>query len=605
MRMNITPERKYVIYMIFIAICAIYLMRLFYIQVIDDQYKLSASNNVIRYITQYPARGLVYDRNDSLLVYNEAVYDLMIIPKQVKNIDTNEFIQLIGITKEDFIKKYNKSKHFSRIKPSVFEKQLSARTYATLQEKLYKYAGFYVEERTIRKYSKKIAAHVFGYIGEVDANITKKNPYYKKGDHIGISGIERSYEKELRGSRGMRIVMVDVFNREKGQFEGGKYDTLAIRGENIISSLDAELQEYGEKLMQNKIGSVVAIEPATGEILSMISSPAYDPNLLVGRVRSKNYSTLLNDSLKPLFNRAMMAYYPPGSTFKLINGLIGQQEGLLFQETRYPCYKGYPPGNGKPACHPHPSPLNLQQSVQHSCNSYYCYVFKNIIDNKKYRLTEDAYKRWREYVLSFGIGKKLNVDLPHELKGFVPAVEYYDKYFGKQKWKSSTIISLSIGQGELGITPLQMANIMAIIANKGYYYVPHIIRSIGDKQKKQKKFITKNYTLVDSAYFNVIIQGMADVVQSGTAAGSKIKDIPFCGKTGTAQNPQGKDHSLFVGFAPKENPKIAIAVIVENAGFGATWAAPIASLMIEKYLTDSISRPEFEKRILDGNLISQ
>ncbi len=602
--MNITSERKYIISGIFIIVGFIYIIRLFYIQVIDVSYKLSANNNVLRYVTEFPSRGLIYDRKGRLMVYNEAVYDLMIIPKQVKNIDTTEFCKLIGITKEVYIKKYYKAKVYSPVKATIFEKQLSAETYAAFQEKLYKFPGFWVEARTLRKYPKPIAAHTLGYIGEVDSAVCKKDPYYRMGDYIGISGIEQAYEKELRGKRGLKVQMVDVFNRIKGSFQDGKFDTLAVSGDNLITSMDAVVQEYGEQLMQNKMGSIVAIDPSSGEILAMVNGPTYDPNLMVGRVRSQNYAKMLFDLSKPLFNRSQQAYYPPGSTFKLINGLIGQQEGTLLPSTRYACHRGYQMGSIKISCHEHPSPLDLRQSVQQSCNAYYCNVFRTIIDNPKYKSTEIAYNVWRNYVLSFGVGKKLNIDLPHELRGMVPSQEYYDKYFGKGHWRSSTIVSLAIGQGELGITPLQMANIMATISNRGYYYIPHIVKAVGDKLYINPEYQKKNYSLIDPKYFDIMIDGMQDAVESGTAAASKIKGITMCGKTGTAQNPHGQDHSLFVGFAPRVNPKIAIAVMIENGGFGATWAAPIASLIVEKYLTDSISRPAIEKRMLEGNTIA-
>ena len=601
--MNISSGRNTVIILIFLTVGMIYLLRIFYLQVIDDSYKLSANNNVLRYVTDYPARGLIYDRNGKLLVYNEPVYDLMIVPRQVKDIDTVEFCRLIDITIEDFIEKFKKAKAFSPIKPSLFQKQLSSETYATLQEKLYKYPGFSVQPRTLRKYPNPMAAHLFGYIGEVDSNITRKNPYYKDGDYIGKSGIEQSYEQVLRGRRGTRIVMMDVFNRPKGRFQDGQYDTLAIAGESISLSLDAELQKYGEMLMQNKVGGVVAIDPQTGEILACVSTPTYDPNLLVGRARTKNYASLLFEPTKPLFNRALMAYYPPGSTFKLINDLIGEQEGVLKPNTSYYCDGGYHMGSLTVKCDARHGSLGLETAIAHSCNTYHCYVFRSIVDQKKFRSTEEGYQVWRNYVLSFGIGKRLYSDLPQELKGNVPTVEYYDKYFGKGHWRSSTVVSLSIGQGELGITPLQMANTMCIIANRGYFYIPHIVKKIGSKVNPEKRFTEKNYTDVNAAYYDIVHDGMESVVESGTAAGSRIKGITICGKTGTAQNPHGKDHSLFVGFAPRDNPKIAIGIMVENGGWGSEWAAPIASLMIEKYLTDSISRPAIEKKMLEGVLI--
>ncbi|MGI8893307.1 MAG: penicillin-binding transpeptidase domain-containing protein, partial [Bacteroidia bacterium] len=376
---------------------------------------------------------------------------------------------------------------------------------------------------------------------------------------------------------------------------------LAVAGENLIASLDRDLQAYGEMLLRNKVGSIVAIEPSTGEILAMVTGPSYDPNLLVGRARSKNSGSLLKDPYKPLFNRAQMAYYPPGSTYKLVNALIAEQEGIITPQTRYPC--SFAVGSRLIKCHPHPSPADLHMAVQYSCNPYFCHTFKNLVDNKKFKNSEEGYRVWREHVLSFGVGRQLEIDMPHELKGLVPTPEYYDKYYGKGRWKASTIFSLAIGQGELGVTPLQMANIMCIIANRGFFYIPHIIKRIGEEKERDEKFTTKQYSSVDAKYFDAIIDGMEAVVTAGTARSSRLKDISICGKTGTAQNPHGKDHSLFVGFAPKDNPKIAIAVMVENAGYGGTWAAPIASLMIEQYLTDTITRPEIEKRLIESNLL--
>jgi penicillin-binding protein 2 len=402
-------------------------------------------------------------------------------------------------------------------------------------------------------------------------------------------------------------MMVDVNNREKGSYMNGMYDTMAIPGKPLRSTLDADLQLYGEMLMQNKIGSVVAIEPQTGEILALITSPSYDPKLLVGRERAKNFGKLFVDTVRvPLFNRATMASYPPGSTFKLMMALIGQQDGVLSPETRYPCARGYPPLGGHPKCHPHSSPLALSDAIGHSCNSYFSFVFKSVIDNNKYSGTEEAFTAWRNYALSFSIGKRLNTDLANELRGNLPSIKYYDKVFGKGSWKASTIISLGIGQAELGITPLQNANIVSIIANKGWYYTPHIIKAIGNNENDTmlSRFKEKHYTLVtDTAIYNNVIQGMSDAVLSGTAAALKISGVDFCAKTGTVENPHGKDHSVFVAFAPKINPKIAIAVLVENAGFGAAWAGPIASLMMEKYLNGKVIRPDMEKRMIEGNLI--
>jgi penicillin-binding protein 2 len=597
--------QRLVILGIFTVVVIIFLIRLFYIQVIEESYTISANNNVLRYMIDYPARGMIYDRKGKTLAFNQTVYDLMVIPRQVKEMDTVEFCRLIDIPIEDFRDKIKKARQFSGVKASIFEKQLSAETYAGFQEKLYRFPGFYVQPRTLRKYPFNTAAHLLGYIGEVNEDLIKKNPYYVMGDYIGISGIEQSYESELRGKRGVRIVMVDVFNREKGSYRNGVYDTLGIPGVNLTSTIDAKLQSYGETLMQNKVGSILAIEPQTGEILALVSSPSYDPNLLVGRVRGNNYARMVTDPLLPLYNRALMSYYPPGSTFKPVMSLIGQQEKTLYPNTTYFCNGGYHMGSITVKCDAHHGNISLLPAIQHSCNTYYCNVFRAVIDNKKYSSTEEAFESWRKNVMSFGLGTKLDIDLPHVLSGNVPTVKYYDKYFGKGRWRSSTIISLSIGQGELGVSPLQLANVAATIANRGYYYLPHVIKYIGDNKTQLKKYTTPHYTTVDSSYFGIVVDGMENVVEAGTAAASKIKGITICGKTGTAQNPHGKDNSLFICFAPKENPKIALAIVVENGGWGAQWAAPIASLMIEKYLSDSISRPAIEQRMIEGNLINQ
>lgn len=603
--MNQFADRKYTIIGIVLLVGFIYLARLFYVQVIDDSYKLDAKSNAFRYTTEYPVRGYIFDRNGKLLVYNEAAYDLMVIPRQVKEVDTLALCEILGMKPEVFKTRLVKARAYSKWKASIFEKQISAQTYAALQEKLYRFPGFYVQPRTLRKYPKKIAAHVLGYIGEVDTSITNNNSYYKDGDYIGISGVERSYEKELRGVKGTRIMMVDVHNRVKGSYMNGLYDTVAIPGKHLTSTLDADLQEFGELLMKNKLGSVVAIEPATGEILALITSPSYDPNLMVGRARSKNYAKLALDTVGiPLFNRALKSMQPPGSTFKLLMALVAQNEGVLTPETRYPCAGGYPPLGGRPKCHPHGSPTDLVGSISTSCNSYYSYVFKSVIDNKKYKTDREAFEMWREYALSFGVGKKLGSDMPYENKGSLPTSAYYDKVFGKNAWKASTIISLGIGQAELGITQIQNANIVAAIANKGWYITPHIIKHVGDSKEVDVKWKEKNYTMVtDTNIYNSVIEGMSQVVKAGTGRVAQIPGIEVCGKTGTAQNPHGDDHSVFVCFAPRENPKIAIAVFVENGGFGSRYAAPIASLMVEKYLTGEVKREDLVKRMTEANLL--
>jgi penicillin-binding protein 2 len=606
--MNQLSERKYIIIGVFILVGLAYISRLFYIQVIDDTYKLDARNQAFRYTTDFPIRGYIYDRNNKLLVYNEAAYDLMILPKNVKNIDTLELCSLLGITREQFLKKMKKAVQSpnSPRKESIFEKQLSPKDYAALQEVLYRFPGFFVQSRTLRKYPRKIAAHMLGYIGEADKRTTEKDSYYREGDYLGISGIEKSYEKVLRGKKGLRIIMKDVNNRDMGSYMNGLYDTAAISGKPLTTTIDADLQEYAEQLMQNKIGSVVALDPSTGEILAIVTSPTYDPNLFVGRARNKNFVELSQDSIgKPLFNRSTMASYPPGSTFKLVMALIGLNEGVLTADTRYPCARGYPPLGGRPKCHPHGSPMDLEGAIGTSCNSYFSYVFKSVIEDKKYHSTYKAYANWREIATSFCLGTKTGSDLANELRGNVPSINYYDKIFGKGSWKASTVISLGIGQNELGITPLQNANLVAIIANKGWYFTPHIVKAIDGNPNDTilDRFKVKHYTKIkDTAIYNVVIAGMAKAVEGGTAAALKIEGIPYCAKTGTAQN-SGKDHSVFVCFAPKDNPKIAIGILIENAGSGSTYAGPIARLMMEKYLKGKITRPDLEIRMLEADLI--
>lgn len=604
--MNPFINRKYIVGGIFTLLILIFIIRLFMLQVVDASYKLSASNNVLRYITKYPARGLVYDRNGKLLVYNEASYDLMVIPNQVEAFDTSAFCKLLDLTKEQVVSRLKAAKKYSNFKASVFEKQISARSYAPFQEKLYTFKGFFIQTRTLRKYPEKIGAHVLGYIGEVNDEITQSDPYYNPGDYIGISGVEKSYEEVLRGKKGVEIFMVDVHNRIKGSYKEGRFDTAAVHGGNLVITIDAVLQAYGEQLMRNKRGSIVAIEPETGEVLAFVSSPTFDPDLLVGRNRTENYQTLKNDSLLPLFDRPLMARYPPGSTFKTVNALIGLQEKILWPGKLYGCAAGYHIGSFTMGCHIHSSPLNLRQSIQNSCNAYYAHAFRDLLDNAKYENVNSAYEVWRNYVVSFGFGQKLGIDLPHEVNGYIPTLNYYKRIHGASL-KSLNIVSLAIGQGELLMTPIQIANMTAAISNKGYYYTPHVIKQVPHEFNTIKKSFTEKHKIpIDSVYFNEVIEGMYLAVNGtdgGTARIAQMSEITICGKTGTAENPHGDDHSIFIAFAPKEKPKIALAVYVENAGFGATWAAPIASLMIEKYLTDTITRAYYEKRILDGNLI--
>lgn len=592
-------NRKNIIQFVFILVGLVYVIKLFLLQIMDSSYKLASQDNVRRRIVDYPYRGLISDRNGDLLVYNTPVFDLMVVPRELKIKDSNQICERFGITREELRTRIKDARRYSPDKPSAFLKQLSNHDFAKIQDYLVDYKGFYPQKRTVRAYGHKSMANALGYIGEISKRqLERQNEnYYQQGDYIGINGLESEYEKYLRGKRGARYVMVNVRGVEKGPFSDGEYDTLSIPGTNLTSSVDLKLQQYGEKLMQYKVGTVVAIEPSTGEVLSFISAPTYDPNLLTGRDFGKNYLALRNDSLVPLFNRPLMAMYPPGSIFKLAQALIGLDEGIISPYTRFPCNKALV------GCHNHPSPVDVQGSVQHSCNPYYYMVFKHMIERGKdpsqYKDSEIGYNIWYNKIKKFGFGEKLGIDLPNEKTGIIPSNSYYDRvYGGDLRWKFSNIYSLSIGQGEIGTIPIQMANLAAIIANRGYYYTPHLIKSIGDNGPLPQ-FKVKHDVGIDQKHFEPIVAGMEQVVNAGTAMRAKIKDITVCGKTGTAQNPHGEDHSVFIAFAPKENPKIAIAVFVENAGFGGTWAAPIASLMIEKYLKDTISRGYLEKYILD------
>ncbi len=606
--MNQFDIRKYIISACIILVGLVLLVRLFMLQVVDVSYKVSADNNSQRLVTQYPARGLILDRNGKQIVNNEAAYDLMVTPRHVRAFDTTELAKIIGMTKEEVkttFRKLKTVKGYSTYKPSLFLKQMSAETYAVLQERLYKFPGFFVQARTLRRYVQPIAPHLLGYVTEVDSSDIKKDSYYRMGDYIGKSGIERFYEKELRGQKGVNILLVDVHNRIVGSFHDGDLDTMAIVGSNLTITIDADLQAYAEKLMAKVRGAVVAIEPSTGEILAMVSMPNYDPALLVGRVRSENYKKLEREPSKPLFDRAVMASYPPGSTFKVAQGLVGLQEGTLTPNTLYGCAGGYNVGSFHMGCHNHASPLNLPQAIGNSCNAYFANVFRTLLDNQKHGSVRDNFAAWRNDILSFGFGHRLGIDLPQELNGNVPSPEYYDRsLFRYGSWKSLTIVSLSIGQAEMGNTVLQMANFAALIANGGYFYTPHLIKQINGRDTVPEQYAKRNYTAVDTSHFAVIKEGMfyATTGPGGTARAVAIPGIDMCGKTGTAQNPHGKDNATFMSFAPKDNPKIAIAVYVENAGFGATWAAPVASLMIEKYLTGTITRLWLEDRMLNFNI---
>lgn len=601
MRKNLS-NRKYFVYTIIGLIGLVFIIRLFYLQIVDESYMLYAESNVLRKITKYPARGLIYDRNGDLLVYNEAAYDVMVIPGRLNAFDTTELCNILDIDKALVTKQIQKAKSYSYYKPSVFLPQISKQTYAYLEEKLHKYPGLYVQIRSLRNYPHAVAAHTLGYVGEVNSRHLKNDNYYQSGDYIGINGIERTYEKQLRGKKGKELVMVDVLNREKGSYRNGKYDTVAVRGKDIHTTLDLELQAYAEKLMSNKKGSIVALEPATGEVLALVTSPAYDPNLLVGRVRGKNYSKLYSDSLKPLFNRALMAQYPPGSTFKPLNALIALQEDVISRNTHFECdgVVSWPIR----CSHNHNSPLNLPEAIEQSCNPYFWKAFDRIVSNKKYQNSAEGFNVWRDYVLSMGFGTRFDTDVTSEKSGNVPEDKYYDKYYHRGHWNSMTVRSLSIGQGELLVTPLQLANFTAILANRGYYYLPHLLKSNEDTELN-RKIKKRHNTMIDKEHFEPVVDGMERVfsAEHGTARWYNIDSLHMCGKTGTVQNPHGDDHSIFICFAPKDDPKIALTVIVENSGFGSKWAVPISTLMVEKYLNDTIRRTHVEKRMIEGDLI--
>jgi len=598
---NINSKRSFLVIAVFAVVGLIFIISLFRLQVLDSEYKQFATNNVLREVVQYPARGLVYDRNGKLLVYNKTAYDLLITPREVGKFDTTLFCNLLQISKSDLEAGIQKTKKYSRYKPSTLIKQISPEMFAVLQEQLYKFEGFHTQSRTLREYSSTAAAHALGYVGEVTGADLKKDEYYKSGDYIGISGIEKTYEKQLRGVKGVKKNLVDVHNRIQGSYRNGSEDVPAQIGKNITSTLDLELQLYAEQLFRNKKGSVVAIEPSTGEVLAMVSAPTYDPGLLVGRVRGANYAALLSDTLKPLFNRSLQAKYPPGSTFKPINTLIGLQEQVINLNTRFACYgKGSSPIR---CTHDHVSPANVVDAIRESCNPFLWNTFRSILYN--YKTSAEGFNVWRNYVESFGIGKNLSSDFANGLKGDLPPESLFNRIYGEGHWNAMTVRSLAIGQGELGVTPLQMANYGAVLANRGYYFSPHIIKGIEDDTISQS-FKTRVNSLIDKTHFEPIIEGMQQVTMGSMAASIKIDSIDFCGKTGTVENPHGSDHSVFVAFAPKENPQIAIFVYVEYGVWGSRYAAPMASLMMEKYLTRSISkrRKYTEKRMMDANVLN-
>jgi len=574
--------------------------RLAWLQLFDSRYEEMAKANVLRHVVLYPPRGEVLDRNGEFLVQSRECYDLMVIAREIdkRGFDTAHLCEVLRIP----IEKVRRELANARTRPRA--PRLVA-SYIAKEDKLRfdecNFRGFYTVYRTVRRYPRKVGGNLLGFVSEVTADYLKRHPYYQAGDYVGMTGVESAYETALRGDKGVKIQEIDTHGEVKGSYMDGYYDSLPEPGRNLVCTIDSRLQLLGEELMRGKVGAAVAIEPSTGEILMMVSSPTYDPDELVGRQRGNNYMRMLRNKRRPLFNRAVKAKYPPGSTFKIVQGLIGQQEGVLRPSDLHECHTGYQVGRLRMACHSHPSPLDLRFAVATSCNAYFCYVFRDILDNPRYGGVREGFDVWKRYVDSFGFGRKLGSDFLDEGRGYVPDPEFYDQRY--RRWNSLTLLSLSIGQGELGCTPLQLANLAAIVANRGYYYIPHIVRKIEGQDSLDARFCQRHYTMVAPEHFEPIVDGMwRGVNVAGTSTGACLEGWDVCGKTGTAQNPHGKDHSTFLSFAPRNNPKIAISVYVENGGFGASAALPIASLLEEFYLTDTIRRPELLQRIKNMNI---
>lgn len=599
-------KRKYVIIGIAILVVAIYVVQLFNLQIITDKYKDSADNNAFFNRTLYPARGVVYDRENRMLVYNQPTYDVVYIPREVEPFDTLDFCHTLGITRDQFderirdIKDRRKNPGYSTYTQQTFLTQMDIKRSSLFQEKLYKYQGFFLQNRTIRQYTYPNAGNLLGYVAEVDRKQVDEDKYYRQGDYAGKTGIESFYENYLRGEKGIEILLRDARGRIQGRYEEGIHDVAPISGRNLTLSIDMELQAYGEMLMHNKTGAIVMIEPKTGEILCLVAAPTYNPAMLLGRDFGANYLSLAKDPLKPLHNKAIQGTYPPGSTFKPTQGLIYLEEGAVTAQSYYPCNHGYPAGGGRPACHGHQSPITLVPALATSCNSYFCYGLNAMLSNRqKYKTEYDGVDVWKNYLDEMGFGKRLGLDISGESRGFIPDGEYYRKYY--PRLKAQNIISVAIGQGEVTITPMQGANLAATIANRGHFYTPHVVKEIQDTTLNEQ--YTERHTVkIRKEYYETVVDGMAAAVSGGTCRRASLApSIEVCGKTGTAQNPHGKDHSMFMGFAPKDDPKVAIFVLVENAGFGATFGVPIGKLMLEKFLEGDI-RPE--DKILEEQMIS-
>ena len=597
-------QRRNLIFLFFGIVGLLFIGKLFFLQVIDDTYEKAADNNAIRKIIQIPFRGEVYDRYGKLIVYNTPVYDLYLIPRKAVVKDTNHFCRVFGVTKEYFIKTTQRARAYSRVKPSLFLKHLTKEDFASVQDAMVDFPGFFFETNAFRTYQSHSFSNALGYVAEISPNalVDQKDDYYRQGDYVGISGIESFYEETLRGQRGVKYRMVNSNGVEKGDYKNGSLNINPVSGNNLYTSIDLAIQEYADSLMQHKVGSLVAIEPSTGEILAMVSAPSYDASQLTGNNFSKYYQQLALDPMKPLLNRPPSAYYRPGSTFKLVQALVGQQLGFIGPGTVF-SHAGAPV-----KCHGH-GPVDLRGAIRVSCNPYFYHAFRKMIyDNTTgdtYERSAKGLQRWADLVANFGFGRKLGVDLGNEKKGILPNVEYYNSvYKGEKMWKFSNIYSISIGEGEIVVSPLKMANLAAIIANRGWYIPPHVVKGVGLQKSIDPFYKTPVKVGVESKYFNVVIDGMEDAVTHGTVeADGRIPDIKMVGKTGTSQNQKGKDHSIFIAFAPRDNPKIAIAVFVENAGFGGSAAAPIASLVVEKYLKRKVDRKAVETKFMNMNYL--